>query len=91
MAKYLDPPHFHPKFYLTKMTQNGLKWILNTTLKIVTFCRRDPPPPIVTFVTIFFFFNEGFPNLYGFHDNMSGSKLFVLCGAGLWFVAFRNV
>ena len=50
MAKYWDPPHFHPKFFLTKMTQNGLKWILNTTLKIVTF------------VKIFFiFFNEGFP------------------------------
>ena len=61
MAKYWDPPHFHPKFFLTKMTQNGLKWILNTTLKIVTFCWRDPlPPPIITFVT-FFLFNEGFP------------------------------
>ena len=34
------PPHFHPKFFLTKLTQNGLKWILNTTLKSVTFCRR---------------------------------------------------
>ena len=32
MAKYWDPPpYFHPKFCLTKMTQNGLKWILNTT------------------------------------------------------------
>ena len=63
MAKYWDPPIFSPEFFFTKMTQNGLKWILNTTLKIVTFCRRDPPPspPIVTFVTIFFFFNEGFP------------------------------
>ena len=26
------------------MTQNGLKWILNTTLKNVTFCWQDPPP-----------------------------------------------
>ena len=42
MAKYWDPPHFHPKFFLTKMTQNGLKWILNTTLKNVKFCRREP-------------------------------------------------
>ena len=35
----VTPPHFHPNFFLTKMTQNGLKWILNTTLKIVTFCQ----------------------------------------------------
>ena len=25
------------------LTQNGLKWILNTTLENVTFCWRDPP------------------------------------------------
>ena len=38
MAKYRTaPPFFHPNFFFTKMTQNGLKWILNTTLKIVTF------------------------------------------------------
>ena len=38
------PPFFSPEIFFTKMTQNGLKWILNTTLKIVTFCQRDPPP-----------------------------------------------
>ena len=27
------PPFFSPKIFFTKMTQNGLKWILNTTLK----------------------------------------------------------
>ena len=32
MAKYWGTPHFSPK-----MTQNGLKWILNTTLVNVTF------------------------------------------------------
>ena len=32
MAKYRFPP-FSPKNIFTKMTQNGLKWILNTTLK----------------------------------------------------------
>ena len=31
------PPHFSPKFFFSKMTQNGLKWILNTTLVNVTF------------------------------------------------------
>ena len=31
------PPHFSPKFFFSKMTQNGLKWILNTTCKNVTF------------------------------------------------------
>ena len=36
------------------MTQNGLKWILNTTLKILTFFGRTPPP--LPNVTIFFFF-----------------------------------
>ena len=33
MAKYGTPPLFSPKIFFTKMTQNGLKWILNTTLK----------------------------------------------------------
>ena len=31
------PPHFSPNFFFPKMTQNGLKWILNTTLVNVTF------------------------------------------------------
>ena len=31
------PPLFSPKFFFTKMTQNGLKWILNITLKTVKF------------------------------------------------------
>ena len=30
-------PHFSPKFFFAKMTQNGLKWILNTNLVNVTF------------------------------------------------------
>ena len=33
------------EFFLSKMTQNGLKWILNTTCKNVTFWCPDPPPP----------------------------------------------
>ena len=41
MAKYGAPPFFSPENFLAKMTQNGLKWILNTTLKNVTFCRRE--------------------------------------------------
>ena len=42
MAKYeTPPPFFSPEIFFTKMTQNGLKWILNTTLKNVTFCRRE--------------------------------------------------
>ena len=44
------PPVFSPEIFFTKMTQNGLKWILNTTFKNVTFCRWGN----VTFVTIFF-------------------------------------
>ena len=38
MAKYGTPPHFSPKI---QMTQNGLKWILNTTSKSMEFCRSD--------------------------------------------------
>ena len=81
---------------LTKMTQNGLKWILNTTLKIVTFFRGDPPPPIVTFVTIFFF-NEGFPItrllflfLFCFHTKMLFFRCWI-CGlyASLLYPAFH--
>ena len=45
------------------MTQNGLKWILNTTLKSMEFCRSDPPPWYGKFHTFFSFFFEGFPNL----------------------------
>ncbi len=38
MAKYGGTPtHFHPKISLSKMTQNSLKWILNTTFKKLTF------------------------------------------------------
>ena len=44
----------------TKMTQNGLKWILNITFKTVKFFWFDPPPTVKNF-TDFFFFNEGFP------------------------------
>ena len=40
------------------MTQNGLKWILNTTFKNVTFCRWGN----VTFVTIFFFLKASLRN-----------------------------
>ena len=64
LTKYLDPHPFFTQFFFTKMTQNGLKWILNTTLKNVTFCRRDTPPPPPNVEKIhgfFFFFNEGFP------------------------------
>ena len=43
------------------MTQNGLKHILNRSLKIMEFDIADPPP-IMEFSIIFFFFNEGFPN-----------------------------
>ena len=31
------PPHFSPKNFFSKMTQNCLKWILNTTFKKLTF------------------------------------------------------
>ena len=31
------PPLFSPKLFFTKITQNGLKWILNITLKTVNF------------------------------------------------------
>ena len=55
------PPLFSPKIFFTKMTQNGLKWILNTTSKSMEFCRSDPPPRLGKFHTFFFFF-EGFPN-----------------------------
>ena len=37
--KVWDPPIFSPENFFTKMTQNDLKWILNTTFKNVTFCR----------------------------------------------------
>ena len=37
MAKYGTPPFFSPKIFFNKMTQNGLKWILNTTLKSMQF------------------------------------------------------
>ena len=45
MTKYWYPPLFFTQNFFTKMTQNGLKWILNITFKTVKF----------------FFFNEGFP------------------------------
>ena len=53
MAKYGTPPFFSPKIFFTKMTQNGLKWILNTTLKSMKFCEPDPSPGMKNF--IFFF------------------------------------
>ena len=53
MGSMGTPPIFPPEIFFTKITQNGLKWILNTTFKNVTFCRRDPPPN-GTFVTNFF-------------------------------------
>ena len=31
------PPNFHPKISVSQMTQNSLKWILNTTFKKMTF------------------------------------------------------
>ena len=39
-----DPPIFSPENFFTKLTQNGLKWILNTTLKNVTFCQPNHKP-----------------------------------------------
>ena len=42
------------------MTQNSSKWILNTTLKKMTFLIFLTPPPKMT--NVIFFFNEGFPN-----------------------------
>ena len=64
------------------MTQNGLKWILNTTLKIVTFCWRDLPPPIITFVTIFFFLMkasliEQFFSYYFLHKSAKDDIMFT--------------
>ena len=42
MTKYWNPsPLFSPNFFLTKMAQNGLKWILNITLKTVKFFISD--------------------------------------------------
>ena len=38
------PPFFSPKIFFTKMTQNGLKWILNTTLKKYGILSVRPPP-----------------------------------------------
>ena len=32
MAKYGGTPPFFTQNFFSKMTQNGLKWILNTTL-----------------------------------------------------------
>ena len=49
----MGPPIFSPEIFFNKMTQNGLKWILNTTSKSMEFCRSDPPHT---------FFFEGFPN-----------------------------
>ena len=47
------------------MTQNSLKWILNTTSKKMTFLIFLTPPPKMTFDKChLFFFNEGFPNSF---------------------------
>ena len=37
------PPDFHQKESLSKMTQNRLKWILNTTFKKLTFQKISTP------------------------------------------------
>ena len=57
MAKYWDPPIFSPEIFFTKMTQNSLKWILNTTLKILTFVGRTPQQMLQFF---FFFLMKAF-------------------------------
>ena len=44
------------------MTQNGLKHILNRSLKIMEFDIAEPPPNYGIFHNFFFFLNEGFPN-----------------------------
>ena len=41
MAKYGTSLIFSPEIFFTKMTQNGLKWILNTTFENVTFCWQE--------------------------------------------------
>ena len=60
MAKYgTPPPLFSPKFFFTKMTQNGLKWILNATLKNVTFFWQGPPSDCNICYIFFIFFEVG--------------------------------
>ena len=44
------------------MTQNGLKWILNITLKTMEIFIFDPPPTVKNFTDFFSSFFEGFPN-----------------------------
>ena len=58
------PPHFHPKISVSKMTYNGLKCILNTSLKKLKFGRILTPPPLKlkNFNFLVFIFFEGFPN-----------------------------
>ena len=64
MTKYWDPPFFSPKIFFTKMTQNGLKWILNITFKTVKFFGFDHPPPNgEKFHGFFFFFIKAALNL----------------------------
>ena len=63
MTKYWTPPTFFTQNFFTKITQNGLKWILNITLKTVKFFLFLTPPPLTVknftvFLNIFF---EGFP------------------------------
>ena len=60
MTKYWDPPLFSPKFYFTKMTQNGLKWILNITFKTMKFFLVDnlPPPIVKNFMEFFFLMKD---------------------------------
>ena len=48
----MGPPTFFTKIFFTKMSQNGLKRILNTTLKSVKFCHPGPPPGVKN-VTLF--------------------------------------
>ena len=49
--KYFGTPHFFTQKFSPKMTQNGLKYIFNTTFQNVTFWHNRPPP--VTLVTFF--------------------------------------
>ena len=56
------PPIFNLKVSVSQMTQNGLKHILNRSLKIMEFDIADPPPIMEFSIIFFFFLNEGFPN-----------------------------
>ena len=61
MTKYWTPPLFSPKFFFTKMTQNGLKWILNISRgKKTLFFKKCPNNGLVSEKKyIGFFFTVG--------------------------------